>query len=100
MRRRALSHRYGRSATGNYRVDAFLDGDHFSVIVKKGQVPSRAVAHSLSRRMGSPVTLWPEGRLQHGATGESFRAQWYCPKTETNQEAHVDIWDAYQRGGS
>ena len=70
------------------------------VIVKKGQVPRAAVAQSLRRRLGADVTLWPQGRLQHGPTGDAFTAKWYDAKTETYREARVEVWDAYQRGAS
>jgi hypothetical protein len=90
----ARSQRFGNAATGNFRVDAFLDGEPFAVIVKKGQAPRAAVTHSLGRRLAAAVTLWPAERTP---AGEMFTAKWYDPKTETFREASVEIWDAIRR---
>ena len=77
------------SETGNMRADAFLDGDHFSVMVKKGQAPVRAVAHALARRLKAPdIQLWP---LEPTPAGEAFRAAWFDKATETFREGRVEI---------
>jgi hypothetical protein len=82
------------SSTGNFRVDAFLDGDYFAVTCKKGQSPRAAVAYSLKRRLNADVQLWPAERTP---TGEMFRAQWYDRKSETFREARVEIWDVFRK---
>jgi hypothetical protein len=90
----ALRRRYGHTATGNFRVDAFLDGDHFAVTCKKGQAPRAAVAQSLKRRLGVDVQLWP---VEATPAGEMFRAQWYDASAETYREGRVEIWNVYRR---
>jgi hypothetical protein len=76
-------------AEGDRRVWAFLDGEPFSAIVKKGQAAAPAVAHSLKRRLGADVTLWPQ---EATASGTMYRAQWFDPKRDVFREARVEIW--------
>lgn len=76
-------------AGGNRRVWAFLDGDPFSATVKVGQAPVVAVLHSLKRRLGADVTLWPQ---EATPSGTAYRAQWFDAKSERFREARVEIW--------
>jgi hypothetical protein len=76
-------------AEGDRRVWAFIDGEPFSAMVKKGQVPVAAVIRSLKKRLGADVTLWPQTATP---SGMSYRAQWFDPKLESFREALVEIW--------
>jgi hypothetical protein len=67
------------------RVHAFLDGEPFSAIVKKGQAPVAAVTRSLKRRLGAEVVLWAQDRT-------SYRAQWFDTTADLFREARVEIW--------
>ena len=83
------------SESGNMRADAFLDGDHFSVMVKKGQAPVRAVAHALARRLKAPdIQLWP---AEPTPAGQAFRATWFDKDAEVFREGRVEIWNIYRR---
>jgi len=85
-------------ATGSYRIDAFLSGEHFTVMVKKGQMPANAVAYALARRFGcdrSGINLWPKGQTP---AGQEYRASWFDPKSERFREATVEIWNRYRSG--
>jgi hypothetical protein len=84
-----VSHATTQGSTGNRRVWAFLNGEPFSAIVKKGQASDRAVAQSMKRKLGADVTLWP---VESTASGTMYRAQWFDPKSETFREAKVEIW--------
>jgi hypothetical protein len=88
-RDRGESHATKKEPTGDRRVWAFLNGEPFSAMVKKGQASDRAVAQSLKRKLGADVTLWP---VERTPSGEMYRAQWYDPKAETFREAKVEIW--------
>lgn len=77
------------NASGDRRVWAFLNGEPFSAMVKKGQVPSAAVALSLKKKLGAPVTLWPQ---EDTPSGSAYRAQWFDPKSEKFREARIEIW--------
>jgi hypothetical protein len=76
-------------AEGDRRVWAFLDGEPFSALVKKGQASVAAVTRSLKKRLGADVTLWPQERTP---SGEAYRAQWFDPKSDRFREARVEIW--------
>lgn len=76
-------------AEGDRRVWAFIDGDPFSAMVKKGQAPVAAVTRSLKKRLSADVTLWPTGV---NSSGMSYRATWFDPKSEVFREAVVEIW--------
>jgi hypothetical protein len=76
-------------AEGDRRVWAFIDGEPFSAMVKRGQAPAAAVARSLKKRLGADVTLWP---VAVSSSGTSHRAQWFDPKSERFREARVEIW--------
>lgn len=76
-------------AKGGRRVWAFIDGEPFSAMVKKGQAPVAAVTRSLKKRLGADVTLWPQASHSSGTT---YRAQWFDPKSEVFREAVVEIW--------
>ena len=83
----------GLSERGSFRVDAFLDGEPFAVMVKKGQAPERATAQALKRRLGADVTLWP---VDSTPSGMMYRAQWYDSESQTYREAKVEIWHAFR----
>ena len=72
-----------------FRVDAFLDGEPFAVMVKDGQSPDRATARSLKRRLGADVQLWPS---ESTPSGMLYRAQWFDIGSNTYKEARVEIW--------
>ena len=76
-------------AKGDRQVWAFIDGEPFSALVKKGQAPVAAVTRSLKKRLGSDVTLWPQAVTSSGMT---YRAQWFDLKEERFREAPVEIW--------
>lgn len=68
---------------------AFLDGEPFSTMVKKGQASVAAVTSSLKKKLGADVTLWPQ---ESTPSGQAYRAQWFDPKSERFREARVEIW--------
>jgi len=76
-------------AEGDRRVWAFIEGEPFSAMVKKGQAPVAAVTRSLKKRLGADVTLWPQAVTSSGTT---YRAQWFDPKDERFHEGTVEIW--------
>lgn len=76
-------------AEGDRRVWAFIDGDPFSAMVKKGQAPVAAVTRSLKKQLGADVTLWPQAATP---SGMSYRAQWFDSKGDRFREAIVEIW--------
>jgi hypothetical protein len=80
--------------SASQRADAFLDGEHFAVMVKTGQAPVRAVNHALNRRLKSDVTMWPQGRT---SLGESFIAKWFDKDKEVFREGNVEIWNLFRR---
>lgn len=76
-------------AEGDRRVWAFLDGEPFSAMVRKGQAPVAAVTRSLKKRLGADVTLWPQERTP---SGEAYQVQWFDSKSDRFREARVEIW--------
>lgn len=82
-------HATTKTASGDRRVWAFLDGEPFSAMVKRGQEPAAAVTRSLKKRLGADVTLWPTGEVPGGF---GYRAQWFDAKTDRFREARVEIW--------
>jgi hypothetical protein len=76
-------------AEGDRRVWAFIDGEPFSAMAKKGQLPVAAVTRSLKKRLGADVTLWPQEATPSGA---AYRAQWFDSKSDQFREARVEIW--------
>jgi hypothetical protein len=76
-------------AQGDRRVWAFLDGEPFAAMVKKGQTSLAAVTRSLKKKLGADVTLWPQ---ESTPSGETYRAQWFDSKTDRFREARVEIW--------
>lgn len=76
-------------AVGDRRVQAFLDNEPFSAIVKRDQAPAIAVAHRLKRLLGADVQLWPG---EPTSEGRAYRAQWFDPSSDRFREAIVEIW--------
>lgn len=66
------------------RVQAYLDGDPFHLVLAEGQDPVDTVCRFLKGWLGTDLTLCPVGPT-------TYRVRWYSAKHEQYKEAPVEI---------